>query len=458
MNPADGSAKRRQEIREELRKSIDNLNEGLAEDLKGIYPADRYDHEVKVGRLRRAGRTTAPDPTRSLTLLEDENGVLLWEEGAVLARPVPGGLRRGFRGVGARGDVVEHVVVEPLEPSQVSQMLAYFDGKLTPKQGLREFANGALQPPSDDLKPVSKGRILLIVHGTFSESQAIFSQLKDPKNKAGELLLETAAVHYNQILAFDHPTMSVSPMLNAVDLARRLRDTKADIDVICHSRGGLVTRWWLESFDRPAGKRRVVLVGCPLEGTSLAAPPRLRSVLSWLSNLNKFIAKGTSMIPFMTVVACLARLTATVTSLAAKTPVIDAAVAMIPGLSAMSRIENNFELGRLNKVRPDSSSYFVIKSRFQPSDPGWKFWEYFVDQPLQRAAYSLFPGANDLVVDTDSMTVLEAIGTAAGRKVVDIAPAQVHDFGATSSIYHTNYFSQPKTAEKITEWLKIGGA
>ena len=320
---------------------------------------------------------------------------------------------------------------------------------MTPRQGLREFVGGVLKEPDENLRPVSTGQIILIVHGTFSESQAIFSQFADPKNTAGNALLARAATHYNQILAFDHPTMSVSPMLNAVDLARRLRDTNADIDVICHSRGGLVTRWWLEAFDRPAGKRRVVLVGCPLEGTSLASPPRLRSVLSWFSNLNKFIARGTSLIPFMTVVSCLARLTATVTSVAAQTPIVDAAMAMIPGLAAMSRIDNNLELGRLNGVLPDSLNYFVMKSRFKPSDPGWKFWEYFVDQPLQRAAHSLFPGDNDLVVDTASMTVLQTAPQTTGRKVTEIGPKQVYDFGETSSIYHTNYFSQPQTATKI---------
>ena len=75
-----------------------------------------------------------------------------------------------------RGDVVEHVIVEPLDPSQVGQALSFLDGKLTPKQGLREFTGGVLMEPDVNLRPVQTGRILLIVHGTFSESQAIFSR------------------------------------------------------------------------------------------------------------------------------------------------------------------------------------------------------------------------------------------------------------------------------------------
>jgi hypothetical protein len=216
-----------------------------------------------------------------------------------------------------------------------------------------------------------------------------------------------------------------------------------------------VTRWWLEAFDHPLGQRRAVLVGAPLDGTSLAAPPRIRHVLGWLSNLNKVVGAVTSMIPFMTVVSCLARLTATVTNVVAETPLVDGAIAMVPGLSAMSRTSNSFELIRLNASRPARPEYYAIKSHYKPNDPGWKFWEYFVDQPLRRAAYSLFPGDNDLVVDTASMTVLEAAATSGGRKISDIVPACVHDFGERNDLYHTNYFAQAMTCQKIADWLQI---
>jgi hypothetical protein len=38
--------------------------------------------------------------------------------------------------------------------------------------------------------------------------------------------------------------------------------------------------------------RRVVLVGCLLDGTSLATPRRLRNALSWLTNVNQALATG----------------------------------------------------------------------------------------------------------------------------------------------------------------------
>src|SRR5882757_9198061 len=115
MTPFDPRAEERQKLREQLRQSIVGTD--------GIYPIDQYIGEIKIGKLRRRGSFPPTNPTRSLTLVEDDNGVLLWEDGAVLARPVPG-LRRGYRGVGAGGDVVEHVIVEPLDPSQIGATLS----------------------------------------------------------------------------------------------------------------------------------------------------------------------------------------------------------------------------------------------------------------------------------------------------------------------------------------------
>ena len=38
----------------------------------------------------------------------------------------------------------------------------------------------------------------------------------------GRTFLARAAAHYDRVLAFDHPTLSVSPILNALDLAQAL--------------------------------------------------------------------------------------------------------------------------------------------------------------------------------------------------------------------------------------------
>ena len=73
-------------------------------------------------------------------------------------------------------------------------------------------------------------------------------------------------------------------MLNAFDLASRLaKGVPASLDIVAHSRGGLVVRWLCEGFRHPSLRCNAVLVGSPLAGTSLAAPARARAVMDFLA-------------------------------------------------------------------------------------------------------------------------------------------------------------------------------
>ena len=390
-----------------------------------------------LNRIRRSGRSREEDRTLTLTLVERDS-VLYWEEEDVAEAPAGGfrGLRRGGL---VRGTVLDRFVLpleQPLEPSQVYGLLTDLDKGFNGQWGLKEWDGKDLNPVSS--APTS-GPLLLFVHGTFSDATGVLQELK--ATTAGKAFLKAAKQHYKAILAFDHPTLSVSPMLNALDLGRLFQAVTCPVDVISHSRGGLVTRWWLEAFDRgPLHSRRAALVGSPLHGTSLAAPPRLRGAMSFLSNLNRALATGAGMaspvLPFLTVFATVFRIAGSLAGAVAKTPVIDAAVAMVPGLSAMSRISNNFELERLRSAAT-TPRYFFVKSNFEPKGLGWKFWEVFVDlkdRAKNAAADAIFREANDLVVDTASMTDVHA-GFAP-------RPGAVYDFGTTNSVHHTNYFRQ----------------
>jgi hypothetical protein len=427
-------------LRDTLRTSM--------QDLDGVYPADLYPGTPPAGQLRRARPHKFSETTRLMSLVEID-GVLFWQEGS--GHSLSGdGLRRGFRGVARRGDIIDRVRVNQLEPNKIGEYLEQLDRKLTPNQGLRVWDGAALKPLAGP--PAAKGRILLLVHGTFSKNDAYIDEFQ--ATAQGKEFLERARLHYDQILAFDHPTLAVSPVLNALDLSRKLEGTGADIDVISHSRGGLVTRWWLETFDRQAqGKRRAILVGSPLEGTSLAAPPRIRSLLSWFTNLNQALAKGTaaasSVLPFLTVVSGLLRIAAAITNVAAHTPIADSALAMVPGLAGQSRVSNNFELQRLNSGTVTGPEYFAVRSNFTTTDPGWKFWKYFADpgvRALNAAADLLFSENNDLVVDTASMT---------HRLTLDAG--HLYDFGDSTTVHHINYFRQPQTVEFLTRKLGLYG-
>ncbi len=405
---------------------------------------------------------------RTITLVDLGDGALAWRDGV---RPTgSGGLDPEPRLAAydepvPTGEVVQRVPIEIVGPNQVVGKLIDWDRNLTPNQGLRRWTQGGLVPcpavpvESDGTFGVDAAglpkRAILFIHGTFSNSENIFEQLTTVEETTK--FLAWASGQYAHILAFDHPTMSVSPVLNAMDLARLFLGVKAPVDVVCHSRGGLVARWWLEAFGgMSVGPRRVVFVASPLGGTSLASPPRLRNALDMFTTVGahlRSIGQAASVfLPFMSVAVGLLTVFNAVTGAVAKTPLADAAFAMVPGLGAMSRVDNNPEFDRLHGDRPTLPQYFAITSDFRMEKIGWKFWKVF-DDPAKRVAQVLggqvFSNPNDLVVDTPSMTyITRGLGLKASR---------IGAFGESSKVFHTNYFLQPETAQYLTTFLKVPG-
>lgn len=136
-----------------------------------------------------------------------------------------------------------------------------------------------------------------------------------------------------------------------------------------------------------------------------------------------------------------------VTGTLANTPIADAAIALVPGLNGQSRVGNNYEIRRLLGAPTSATTkYYTIDSNFEPTDPGWRFWKYFRGVQMANAvADVVFPGENDLVVDTDSMSQL--IG-GSPQPIVDS-----FSFGNSPTVHHCNYFRQTQTIAKICEWF-----
>ena len=87
-----------------------------------------------------------------------------------------------------------------------------------------------------------------------------------------------------------------------------------------------------------------------------------------------------------------------------------------------------------------------MQSNFQTEDAGWKFWKYFSkDKWVDTAADWVFPGHNDLVVDTASMSDF-------GVPHLALAD-QPCDFGTNDTVWHCNYFRQKRTVDYITRNL-----
>ena len=433
----------------------------------GIAPIGRFRPPAPpISEARRAAPSRPPTETiEVLTLLRDADGLLRWEPGLAPGILKPD-MRRAGRAALPPGKVVEQFAFTRIPPNDVGKVLQDLDKKLTPF-GVAPSTAGGIDSrvrrwDQDELVPFNASqaagkKVLLLVHGTFSNNDSLFREIGEAPDNTGQQFLAAAAKHYDHILAFDHPTVSCSPIVNSFDLAAVLRPSPASIDVICHSRGGLVTRWFFEGFADPAMKRRAILVATSIGGTSLAAPFRLKSAIRYLTNIGDILgrtAKIGALVaphPFVTAAGALMTILTSVTRIAAGSPLLDTAVALVPGLQGQSRVGNNVELDRLRANTGNAGlEYYAVKSDFQPDDPGWNILRYF-SKPMQRiagfGADLIFEGANDLVVDTASMTEL--------ADTEQIHSDRILDFGTSTTVHHTNYFRQKATIEFIRQKLGI---
>ena len=417
--------------------------ETVARDLDLYEPGTLSVARVSLSDLRRRRSQDISANTGAISLVE-RDGLLSWHLGPI-ALPGTRGQRR-FR-VRQLGRTVARKEFVALGQNEIGAYLANLDQQLTPNRGLRQW-----DPKQNKLHAANAsrhGKILLFIHGTFSSGEHLFEEMR--RAPKGDEFLTRAAHHYTQILAFGHPTVSVSPMINAIDLRNALVGSTADIDIVCHSGGGLIARWWLEAFDTQVNRRRrAIFVASPLAGTSLASPVRLRAGLNVLANFSMLLGTASMAVPFMMAPAAILRVIGSVVGVASRVPLVDAALAMIPGLNAQSRVENNPELIRLNRGPLNAPNYFFVISDFESARAGWNFWKYIRELKIRTAETTVdmlvFPGQNDIVVDTESMT------KAAG---VEFPKTNLLDFGTNSEVYHTNYFQNQRTLDFIARSFDI---
>jgi hypothetical protein len=454
MNAVAGQAFDVQSVRLAMREVEAKTIEAQMFPASGEFP----DAFPEVGTRLRMRRRGEADPVATASLILNDEGALLWHAGQP---PTAFTGRRTRRGVpeAPAGELVELYQYEPLAPNEIMQHLVNLDARLNENLVKADNAAPQLVPltftggPAGDPKaftitrgahfqPTGDKKRLLFVHGTFSKTDAFFDGIRNASG--GPAFLEKLFRNYAEVLAYDHATLSVSPVLNAFDLARLMAKAQGPLDVVAHSRGGLVTRWALEGFGLgKAAPVRGMLVGCPINGTSLAAPARLRSSLSLLSNIGTAlkIAGGvaSAYVPLLIAPVALLRVATSVISVAAKTPLLDAAVLMVPGLAGQSRAGNNSDIGRIRSVKINAPpKYFVVQSDFEIESPGWKFWKWFNKGRLATAgADIIFEGKNDLVVDTMSMTEF--------AKDTVFPPANLQDFSTNGEVHHCNYFESDKT-------------
>ena len=313
---------------------------------------------------------------------------------------------------------------------------------------------------SVDLPKDRPARILLLIHGTFSSTISSYGALTS--QTAGQRFLGTALEHYDAILGHDHYTLADTPAQNAEalfeDLLKLQQKSKGiEIDAISFSRGGLVYRYLTEQIV-PLEKtqlsfRKSIFVACTNAGTELANDENWKHLVDFYTNMVVGTSRLLSIVPGAKLPTLIfSQAIKTIGSLVkymAQDAVEDNAV---PGLAAMEpagRFVKAMNKVPANRTRPGANSYFAMGSNFEldRSTSAGEFGKRLALNVADGFVDKLMGKANDLVVNTDSMFIVDPVPSAQLKEKLP--------FGTNGEIYHTVYFNQPQVARQCSRWLGL---
>ena len=286
---------------------------------------------------------------------------------------------------------------------------------------------GAKNAPTVDpesWRRLGEGKALFLLHGTFSRSDKAFRDLPP------EFMGRMAERYGNRVFAFDHPTVSQTPLDNVKWFMEQMPDgLKLDVDIVSHSRGGLLARTLVEKgsdfADRGQGLSfgRVVMVGSPHAGTAMAEPNNFGTLLDLFTNM--FALWDPTEIAGV-IVKYVQRM----------------AGGVVDGLEGLASMRPGSEfLQTLSPAPPSGVQYYGIGSDVSSLRDGG-----ILDGLLNRLVSGVMPDANDLVVPQDSIL-------GGGLEFAD-----VKTLSGSEAVSHVEYFQSKIVRDSITEWLMREGA
>jgi tetratricopeptide (TPR) repeat protein len=402
--------------------------------------------------------------------LELEGGVRLWQRADTLQADFPGVATRGAAGGGyvmpailPLGTVRRGVgpwVIKALRvfgidvAGDIAEIASSkVEGKLKPGPGLYRCGSSA----AADLKPVGTldptQPTLVLIHGTNSTTEGSFGGLWE--GGSGARYAELDQAYRGQVLAFQHRTLTMSPIENALELAGKLPDS-ARLHLVSHSRGGLVGELLC---------RAMLQSRSPFDDDDLAlfATPERKRDLEALTALRKLLADKKFQIERFVRVACPARgttladgrldryLSITVNLLGLipgfmLNPVYDATTALL--LAVVKKRTDPQELPGLEAQMPTSPLIRVLNRPGQVTSAdlhvvggdlagstAWSTLKALVTDLYYRED-------NDLVVNTPSM-----FGGAERTGVIR------YWIDTGGGVDHFHYFKNPDTASRVVAAL-----
>jgi len=268
---------------------------------------------------------------------------------------------------------------------------------------------------------MSGQRVLLLTHGIFSSLEGAFNGISD---EASPVLQHLRSVYQDRILGWDHWTVAKTPLENATDMLAAM-PAGFRPDIVCHSRGALVTRAVLEHPSlEPTRKALFASVGKAVfiaganQGSQLAMLPNLNCLL------NIYAAVGS--IPILGAVGVVLKV------IVGLLKVLAQVATRLPSIAALSTDESkNPFLKALNgPTLTPTGEIVVAHANYDPSKGLLaKFLDLNVD--------TVFNAANDMVVPYTGAEIFDKwqhVGT------------NINYGTATQTqgvVMHTNFFFQP---------------
>ena len=236
---------------------------------------------------------------------------------------------------------------------------------------------GAGRNPTKMARPNLDGRILLVIHAQWSSGTRLYRNLWS--SESGKELIRDLSNRYKYIVSFEHPTISVTPSLNAADLQIEIDRSFAaqrvhEVDVLSHGRGGLVSRYLFEVLNPALQPRRHICVGTPLSGSGESYKSRLLDTLSYLTNIAYEFGEFGQIMSILDVVPKILSIYTTIKEQYVDQDEVGVATSLlIPGLRGIDENSDEMNLLRLMTKHNNGNALFSIGADFRPETTRWPF-------------------------------------------------------------------------------------
>ncbi|MGZ3419051.1 MAG: esterase/lipase family protein [Polyangiales bacterium] len=364
-----------------------------AAEITGLLERALHDAGARVVREVSGVHELLPD---HVLLSVDDSGIARWRHPGSAPAPERGGGK--MIALGAKG-------VAEWEKHARPYRLRTFG----PAAYERDVAPGEPEP----WESLGDGRrALLFVHGTFGRAHEVFDLGEGTMNAL-------SAAYEGRVFAFDHFTLTDDPVRNVERFLEGLGERSCFVDIVCHSRGGLVARQ-LAAVD-PAKVRvdRIVFVGSPNDGTALAEPERFAQFVDVYTNLLTETPFAEALVGVVHLVSSLA----------------DDITDRLPGVVAQR--PGSPMLARLRDSLPPPERAFGIASDF--TNDGSRVSLVAADLVADGA----FGEPNDLAVPVASVTEVSD---------VPFVPLE-HRLTFAGDVHHFGYFRRKETRDSLVRWL-----